>query len=338
MADRESINGVAWTSLTEDQSGTQNTYDFLLRDDATHERLAQTFEVGTTTDLAAVELSLQRHGSPSGDIWVEIWYTNSDLPYGGAVQTSIPFVSYAISSRITVSDISDSSYQVCKFYFPPGLGASMSLNTRYAIVLRGDFSGDSNNCIYWGFGNTSSCYANGRGCKYNSGTSLWSEAVGDGKDFWFKTYYGTANPVHFDKLHQISPEAGAWPVANGGGVPSGGVLVWTGAIANIPSGYVICDGGNGTFDLLDKFVKGVPDTSTDPSHPVPPLGEATHQLTTTEMPSHQHTAFTYQESGQAGAVRNVIHSGTQAYTGYTGGDGSHNNEPVYFHVAFIMKT
>lgn len=39
-------------------------------------------------------------------------------------------------------------------------------------------------------------------------------------------------------------------------VPSGCILIWSGATGAIPSGFVICDGTNGTPDLRDKFVIG----------------------------------------------------------------------------------
>ena len=39
-------------------------------------------------------------------------------------------------------------------------------------------------------------------------------------------------------------------------VPSGCILIWSGATGSIPSGFVICDGTNGTPDLRNKFVIG----------------------------------------------------------------------------------
>jgi len=37
---------------------------------------------------------------------------------------------------------------------------------------------------------------------------------------------------------------------------SGGILLWSGSIASIPAGYVLCDGNNGSPDLRDKFIVG----------------------------------------------------------------------------------
>jgi len=46
------------------------------------------------------------------------------------------------------------------------------------------------------------------------------------------------------------------PVAGVEGIPSGGIIMWSGSIANIPSGFALCDGTNGTPDLTDRFVVG----------------------------------------------------------------------------------
>lgn len=39
-------------------------------------------------------------------------------------------------------------------------------------------------------------------------------------------------------------------------IPAGCILMWSGAIADIPAGWVLCDGNNGTPDLRDRFVVG----------------------------------------------------------------------------------
>lgn len=38
--------------------------------------------------------------------------------------------------------------------------------------------------------------------------------------------------------------------------PTGGIILWSGSIASIPSGWVLCDGLNGTPNLTDKFIIG----------------------------------------------------------------------------------
>ncbi|MBA7591344.1 hypothetical protein ES708_33498 [subsurface metagenome] len=40
-------------------------------------------------------------------------------------------------------------------------------------------------------------------------------------------------------------------------VPSGLIVMWHGTIVNIPAGWVLCDGGSSTPNLLTRFVQGV---------------------------------------------------------------------------------
>lgn len=42
--------------------------------------------------------------------------------------------------------------------------------------------------------------------------------------------------------------------SSGAGLFTGAIIMWSGTIASIPSGWVICDGSNGTPDLRDRFV------------------------------------------------------------------------------------
>lgn len=39
-------------------------------------------------------------------------------------------------------------------------------------------------------------------------------------------------------------------------IPTGGIIMWSGSVSNIPSGWALCNGQNGTPDLRDKFVIG----------------------------------------------------------------------------------
>ena len=39
-------------------------------------------------------------------------------------------------------------------------------------------------------------------------------------------------------------------------IPAGAIVMWSGSIGSIPSGYYLCDGQNGTPDLRNRFVVG----------------------------------------------------------------------------------
>jgi hypothetical protein len=119
-------------------------------------------------------------------------------------------------------------------------------------------------------------------------------------------YYETNTTL----LKQV--QAGAW-VSITVSVPSGAIIMWSGTIANIPSGWHICDGNAGTPNLLAKFVQGVATAATNPGATG---GNVSH--------THSITRSADMTSGTA-LVDNV------AVT------DSADGRPPYYDVAFIMK-
>lgn len=124
-------------------------------------------------------------------------------------------------------------------------------------------------------------------------------------------------------------------------MPSGVIVMWHGLIANIPTGWLICDGANGTPDLRAKFVRGAP-----PGEEVGGTGgEDTHILTEAEMPNHKHALvsdlFGYSIGGGMQSHEmydNNANLGVKKEISYTGGDVAHENRPVYYELIFIKKT
>ena len=45
-------------------------------------------------------------------------------------------------------------------------------------------------------------------------------------------------------------------------IPSGVIVMWSGTTSDIPTGWVLCDGDNGTPDLTDRFVIGAGNLAT----------------------------------------------------------------------------
>lgn len=146
-------------------------------------------------------------------------------------------------------------------------------------------------------------------------------------------------------------------------IPSGVILLWSGSTGSIPAGWVLCDGTNSTPDLRDRFVVGAGST-----YAVGATGGADSvTLTTSQIPSHNHTAtstssvsdpghsHTFAGSTASGgegradrdgsrttkttnAATTGISVSTSTSIGNTGGGGSHENRPPYYALAYIMKT
>ena len=90
-------------------------------------------------------------------------------------------------------------------------------------------------------------------------------------------------------------------------IPSGLISMWSGLISAIPSGWVLCDGLNGTPNLLDRFIVGaggnyaVGDTG----------GEENVTLSSSQIPSHRHSSGTLSTSSDG----DHSHSGSSASAG-----------------------
>ena len=69
------------------------------------------------------------------------------------------------------------------------------------------------------------------------------------------TFTGTpAAPTAATGTNTTQIATTAYVLANG--VPSGAILMWSGTIATIPTGWYLCDGSNGTPNLTNKFIIG----------------------------------------------------------------------------------
>ena len=120
------------------------------------------------------------------------------------------------------------------------------------------------------------------------------------------------------------------------GVPSGAIILWSGASNAIPSGYALCDGNNNTPDLRNRFIVGagsgytVDQTggSADAT-----LVEHTHNLL------YNHGSF----GGSSGAVtprsgNTPVTPGISGRVSTEGSSATDANLPPYFALCYIMKT
>lgn len=118
-------------------------------------------------------------------------------------------------------------------------------------------------------------------------------------------------------------------------VPQGTILPWYGKLSDIPSGFALCNGKNGTPNLLDRFLVGAGSSYSLGATG----GEDKHKLTIAEMPSHTHGIpdnNNYKNDGVG------FDSGSSSVRGYiqstaTGGNQAHENRPPYYALYYIMK-
>lgn len=111
-------------------------------------------------------------------------------------------------------------------------------------------------------------------------------------------------------------------------VPAGVIAEWYGSLGSIPSGWVLCDGANGTPDLRNNFIVGAGDTF----NPGDTGGVVEHNHYV-GFGGHTHSLIAGTDLGGAGERSNVTDS--HLIQGYTYNAG---NYPPYHSLAFIMKT
>ena len=175
-----------------------------------------------------------------------------------------------------------------------------------------------------------------------------------------------------------TPAAGAFTgitvngVANAH-VPAGVIVMWSGSIASIPTGWVLCNGSSGTPDLRDRFIVGAgstyavaatggskdaivvshshPATVTDPGHSHLLIGSgaredlsATNRLklvTSSNEGGLPNDNFEYYLNGTAAAATLGLSGSSQTSitvsTSATGASGTDANLPPYYALAYIMK-
>jgi hypothetical protein len=137
---------------------------------------------------------------------------------------------------------------------------------------------------------------------------------------------------------------------------SGMILLWSGSVGSVPSGWVLCDGSNSTPDLRDRFIVGAGST-----YAVNATGGSANAI----VVSHTHTA-TVTDSGHTHSVTgwlggaspgsgggadpgqrlssNTSVTSASNTTGITvgisttGSSGTNANLPPYYALAYIMKT
>jgi len=119
-------------------------------------------------------------------------------------------------------------------------------------------------------------------------------------------------------------------------VPSGVIVMWSGAVADIPAGWFFCDGDNGTPDLRDRFIVGA--KQDDGGVAKTNLTGALTKSGNSNVAAHVHADTYGYASGPAVAdgVSGVPHRSVTTKDSGSYGSGT-ETYPKYYALAYIMK-
>ena len=129
-------------------------------------------------------------------------------------------------------------------------------------------------------------------------------------------------------------------------IPSGGIIIWSGASNAIPSGWYLCNGSNGTPDLRNRFVVGAGST-----YAVGATGGSADAIVVSHThsvsdPGHNHTVGIQtktldQNAGSASLAGAGTTTTSTASTGIsissTGSSATNANLPPYYALCYIQK-
>jgi len=148
---------------------------------------------------------------------------------------------------------------------------------------------------------------------------------------------------------------------------SGMIMMWSGTIATIPTGWVLCNGSNSTPDLRNKFVIGAHSDSAGVAYTTVTGSNTqtggskdaivvshTHTATVTDS-GHTHTTtghsdgiidafsgangrYAYPKTSGQNTTSDSSTTGISVTNASSGSSGTNANLPPYYALAFIMKT
>jgi microcystin-dependent protein len=139
-------------------------------------------------------------------------------------------------------------------------------------------------------------------------------------------------------------------IVGGGFVPTGGIIIWSGAADAIPSGWLLCNGSSGTPDLRNRFVVGAGSTysvggtggSADAivvshTHSITDAGHA-HSYTQTSAIATNVPIGSPNTISVSLATANTSTATTGITIDSEGSSGTNANLPPYYALCYIMKS
>jgi hypothetical protein len=125
-------------------------------------------------------------------------------------------------------------------------------------------------------------------------------------------------------------------------LPPNMIIIWYDT--NIPDGWVICDGTNGTPDLRGRMILGADNRNNNFKFGANPSygGTEAETISTTQMPYHSHqgpvgVTGDIADGGSGGNIALLDNNNGTHISGSTGNNNPHNNMPPFTVLYYIMK-
>lgn len=179
-----------------------------------------------------------------------------------------------------------------------------NINIKDSVTMQGDIVPDTDNTR--DLGSSTNAWAKTYTEDLNVGDSVESNLIPDTDSTRdLGTNAKRWRNAYVDDLYVTSINL---PGGSGSGlVPAGAIIMWSGSISSIPTGWALCNGSNGTPNLRNRFV-----VAAGGSYGV---GDTGGQNAITDVPKHSHNV-----SGNTGGA------GKHSHGGNTNSTGNHRHE------------
>ena len=195
-----------------------------------------------------------------------------------------------------------------------------------------------------------------KGAEIDDEFNAIATAIGSKADLASPSFTGTPTaptPANGDNSSKVATTAFVFSNS----VPVGAILMWSGLVSAIPSGYAICDGTSGTPDLRDRMVIGAgttyavgatggskdavvvehTHTLTDPGHFHQQTNNGPDVDTGTLATGTQSSGTQYASLGTVNSSANTLSKVTGITINTTGESATNKNLPPYYALAFIQR-
>jgi hypothetical protein len=168
--------GTSWMTPT-----SQDEWSFRFASPDQSERIAQSIKCTSSTNLAHFDVRIRKQGSPTGNVWIEVWTDAGD---------GVPGSLLATSNTINVATVTTSGVCDPATRFTFGTPLAVTSGTNYVFVINGSWTPGANH-VQWSQKIAANPYADGRSTTYGRGRGWEYQNWMSNKDWYDNIPYGS---------------------------------------------------------------------------------------------------------------------------------------------------
>jgi len=269
------------------------------------------------TQNGGIELIGTGEQSTTWGVTTDTNYDILDRLAGGVGTITLSGTTYTLTTLD--GTLSEGQYKVLVFAGTLSAANTVTIDpndAQHVYIVRNTTS--QNVILTQGSGSTATIGAGRTGVVYADGGGATANVFDISNVFSASSITITGGTISGISSLGVSGTLTATSFTGGGMIPSGGIVIWSGSAASIPTGWFLCNGLNGTPDLRDDFIIGAGGAYA--------VGATGGSNVITSVPAHTHTF-----SGTTDTAANHTHNagtsaaGAHTHSAVTSDPGNHTH-------------